>query len=71
MSSESSAFVQGVIITSVHMAKGLEFDEVIIPQANEKNYNSEMDRNMLYIAVTRSMHQLTLTYCGEKSGLYP
>ncbi len=28
LSNQSAAFVQGVIITSAHMAKGLEFDEV-------------------------------------------
>ncbi|MFA6767626.1 MAG: 3'-5' exonuclease [Parabacteroides sp.] len=67
LSSQSVAFVQGVIITSVHMAKGLEFDKVIIPQTTDRNYNSEMEKNMLYVAATRAMHQLTLTYAGMKS----
>ena len=66
LSSQSSAFVQGIIITSAHMAKGLEFDEVIIPQATDKNYHSEIDKSMLYVAVTRAMHRLTLTYAGTK-----
>ena len=65
LSSESSAFVNGIIITSVHMAKGLEFDEVIIPFVDHKNYHTELDRNMLYIAVTRAMHKLTLTHYGD------
>jgi DNA helicase-2/ATP-dependent DNA helicase PcrA len=65
LSSQSSAFVQGIIITSAHMAKGLEFDEVIVPQANDSNYHSEIDRSMLYVAVTRAMHRLTLTYSGK------
>ena len=68
LSSQSSAFVQGIIITSAHMAKGLEFDEVIIPQVTDKNYNSEIDRSMLYVAATRAMHRLSLTYVGGKSG---
>lgn len=62
LSSQSSAFVQGIVITSAHMAKGLEFDEVIIPQTDEKNYRSEIDKSMLYVAVTRAMHRLTLTF---------
>lgn len=66
LSNQSSAFVQGIIITSAHMAKGLEFDEVIIPQADDRNYHSEIDRSMLYVAVTRAMHRLTLTYSGTK-----
>ena len=59
LSNQSLAFVQGIVITSAHMAKGLEFDEVIIPQ-------TEIDRSMLYVAVTRAMHRLTLTYSGTK-----
>ncbi|NDV82929.1 helicase [Bacteroides sp. 51] len=64
LSSSSSAFVNGIVVTSAHVAKGLEFDEVIIPQVNSENYSSEIDRGMLYIAVTRAMHKLTLTYSG-------
>ena len=62
LSSQSSAFVQGIVIISAHMAKGLEFDEVIIPQTDERNYRSEIDKSMLYVAVTRAMHRLTLTF---------
>ena len=62
LSSQSSAFVQGIVIISAHMAKGLEFDEVIIPQTDERNYRSEIDKSMLYVAVTRARHRLTLTF---------
>lgn len=62
LSSQSSAFVQGIVIISAHMAKGLELDEVIIPQTDERNYRSEIDKSMLYVAVTRAMHRLTLTF---------
>ena len=65
LSNQSSTFVQGIVITSAHMAKGLEFDEVIVPQTNDDNYSSEIDRSMLYVAVTRAMHKLILTYCGK------
>jgi DNA helicase-2/ATP-dependent DNA helicase PcrA len=47
------------------MAKGLEFDEVIVPQATASNYRSEIDRGMLYVAATRAMHRLTLTHSGD------
>jgi DNA helicase-2/ATP-dependent DNA helicase PcrA len=61
------------------MAKGLEFDQVIVPDVSEKNYSTEMDRNMLYVACTRAMHHLALTYVGatarflgeETPSLYP
>jgi len=67
LSNQSTAFVQGIIVTSAHMAKGLEFDEVIVPQVNNRNYNSEIDKSMLYVAVTRAMHRLTITFCGKNS----
>jgi DNA helicase II / ATP-dependent DNA helicase PcrA len=64
---DSTSFKQGVIITTAHLAKGLEFDEVIIPFASARNYSTEVDKSMLYIACTRAMHQLTLTYANQKS----
>lgn len=67
LSNQSSAYVKGIIITSAHMAKGLEFDEVIIPQADDTNYHSNIDKSMLYVAVTRAMHKLTLTYSAFSS----
>ena len=67
LSNQSSAYVKGIIITSAHMAKGLEFDEVIIPQADDNNYHSNIDKSMLYVAVTRAMHKLTLTYSAFSS----
>jgi len=65
ISPESTAFVNGVSITSIQMSKGLEFDEVIIPSSNNETYFSEYDRSLLYIACTRAMHRLFLTYTGE------
>lgn len=64
LSSRSAAFIHGIVITSAHMAKGLEFDEVIVPQSDTGNYCSEIDRSMFYVAVTRAMHRLTLTHTG-------
>ncbi|MCM1567401.1 MAG: AAA family ATPase [Dehalobacter sp.] len=64
ISPESAAFENCVSITSVQMSKGLEFDQVIIPAANNETYFSEYDRSLLYIACTRAMHRLSLTYTG-------
>ena len=62
LTADSTSFKQGVIITTAHLAKGLEFDEVVVPFVSARNYHTEVDRRMLYIACTRAMHQLTLTY---------
>ncbi len=62
---DSTSFSEGIIITTAHLAKGLEFDEVIIPFASARNYQTDVDRKMLYIACTRAMHQLTVTYTTD------
>lgn len=62
LDAESSSFKNGIVITTVHMAKGLEFDQVIVPFASDRNYKTDVDRGMLYIACTRAMHRLTLTF---------
>jgi DNA helicase-2/ATP-dependent DNA helicase PcrA len=65
LTADSRSFKPGVIITTAHLAKGLEFDEVIVPFVSVRNYQSDIDKRMLYIACTRAMHHLTLTYTGE------
>lgn len=69
ISPESTTFKNGISITSIQMSKGLEFDEVIIPAANHETYSSVYDRSLLYIACTRAMHRLSLTYTGELTPL--
>lgn len=69
ISQDSARFQNGISITSVQMAKGLEFDEVIIPEAGNEHYKTDYDRNLLYIACTRAMHRLTLLYTDKLSGL--
>ncbi|MCX8132312.1 MAG: AAA family ATPase [Clostridia bacterium] len=65
----STKFSNGITITAIHMAKGLEFDEVVIPFVNSDIYHSEYDRSLLYIACTRAMHKLTITSHGQISRL--
>ncbi|MCM1188347.1 MAG: ATP-binding domain-containing protein [bacterium] len=68
---DSAEFYGGVMISSVFLSKGLEFDEVIIPEADCKNYRSEYERNLLYVACTRAIHRLTLLHSGEPSPFLP
>jgi DNA helicase-2/ATP-dependent DNA helicase PcrA len=67
LSADSTVYHQGVIVTSAHIAKGLEFDAVVVPFASAHEYHTEVDRGMLYIACTRAMHELTLLHAGERS----
>ncbi|WP_207957559.1 UvrD-helicase domain-containing protein [Streptomyces sp. YIM 98790] len=64
---DSTAFTGGIVITSAHISKGLEFDSVIVPHADDTNYSGEIDKCMLYIACTRAMHELHLTHFGPVS----
>lgn len=67
LTAESASFKSGVTVTTAHLAKGLEFDEVIVPFASAYHYRTETDRRMLYIACTRAMHKLTLTHTQERT----
>ncbi|MDY0407988.1 3'-5' exonuclease [Paracerasibacillus soli] len=57
---ETYQFDKGILILPVYLAKGIEFDAVIIPDASEKNYYNETDRNLFYTACTRAMHELVM-----------
>lgn len=54
---------------SNQLAKGLEFDAVIINNANEKIYSSSnsLDMKLLYVAITRALHELDIVYTGKVS----
>lgn len=41
----SVALGSGIVITTAHLAKGLEFDQVIVPFCTEKNYCTEPHTN--------------------------
>ncbi|WP_376711280.1 HelD family protein [Pseudochrobactrum lubricantis] len=71
LDADSHGFSLGVVICTAHLAKGLEFDRVIIPDASAEQYEDEMDRNLLYVACTRAMHKLTIFALRKASGLLP
>ena len=71
LSEDSTRFTNGVSLTSIRMAKDLKFDEVIVPDADNRNYASDYDRNLFYMACTRAMHKLTLFYTGNPSPFLP
>lgn len=60
-----NSVLEGTLILPVYLAKGLEFDGVIVYQTNDKNYNSKYDKKLLYIACTRALHRLTLIHTGR------
>ena len=59
ISEQESPYEGGVLILPVYLAKGLEFDVVII--TDETQYTSEpLDVKLLYIATTRALHRLVV-----------
>lgn len=56
-----------VCTISNQLAKGLEFDAVILNNVNDKIYScdSTLDMKLLYVAVTRALHELDITYNGK------
>ena len=62
----------GVVLLSLRLAKGLEFDHVVIPDASAETYpDTPLARRRLYTAISRAMHQVTLLAQGELSPLLP
>ena len=60
----------GVVLMSLRLAKGLEFDQVIIPDASAETYpDTPLARRRLYTAVSRAMHRVTLLAQGELTPL--
>lgn len=57
--------ITGTIIVPVYLAKGLEFDAVMVYGTDNKTYNTDYDKKLLYIACTRALHRLSLYYTGK------
>lgn len=57
----------GICIITSYLAKGLEFDGVIISNSGEEEYNSNkiIDMKLLYVAMTRPLHELTIFYKND------
>ncbi len=60
----------GLSVMPVYLTKGLEFDAVIVADANAEAYRlSPRDAKLLYVACTRSLHELSVFYTGAPSPL--
>ncbi|MBP1756249.1 MAG: helicase [Firmicutes bacterium] len=66
---DSTNDLLGVFIIPVYLSKGLEFDAVLICDADAETYYNQEDKKHLYIACTRALHRLNLFCKGESSPL--
>ncbi|MGN0302546.1 MAG: HelD family protein [Anaerotardibacter sp.] len=60
----------GVVAMPLKLAKGLEFDRVIIPEATVQNYpDTEVSRNRLYTAISRATREVAILSKGAMTKL--
>ncbi|KEK23122.1 HelD family protein [Bacillus gaemokensis] len=65
-----SKYEGGISVVPVYLAKGLEFDAVLLIDVDEVHYkDTKHDAKLLYVGCTRSLHDLRIFYSGEASPL--
>ncbi len=70
ISDQEFSFTPGIDVTDISQTKGLEFDTVIIADADASTYGPDVhSRQLLYVGLTRAAHQLWLLYSGNPSKL--
>lgn len=62
---ETVSYEQGVVLIPAYLAKGVEFDAVLIYNASSEVYGRDSDRKLFYTACTRAMHELDLYSVGK------
>ncbi|HDR7355849.1 TPA: UvrD-helicase domain-containing protein [Bacillus wiedmannii] len=67
---DQSKYEGGISVVPVYLAKGLEFDAVLLIDVDEEHYkNTKHDAKLLYVGCTRSLHDLWIFHSGEASSL--
>ncbi|WP_206922238.1 RNA polymerase recycling motor HelD [Alicyclobacillus suci] len=64
---ETATFQPGVLIIPAYLAKGVEFDAVVIYDGSDQVYHRALERQLFYTACTRAMHELRIAVKGEPS----
>ena len=60
----------GVVLIDLRLAKGLEFDRVIVADAQREVYgDDDLSRRRLYTATSRAMHEVTIFAQGQLTSL--
>lgn len=68
---ENADFHNGVMVLPVTLTKGLEFDAVILWKPDEEHYGENArEAKLLYVAITRALHELYLISEKEISKLF-
>lgn len=69
LSSKDQVFDQELVIVPAHMAKGLEFDAVILLNIEEQYNENDLEIKLLYVALTRALHHVSVYYRKDVEGI--
>ena len=65
LTGKESDYGGGIVILPAYLSKGLEFDCVIIANANKDTYRvNELEIKLLYVAMTRALHEMSVFAVG-------
>jgi DNA helicase-2/ATP-dependent DNA helicase PcrA len=67
----SAELPKGVSVLPSYLAKGIEFDAVLVWDASSERYGQEKDRKLLYTVCTRALHVLRVYHTGKASPWLP
>ena len=70
LTNHDSLPAKGVVLLDLALAKGLEFDQVIVADAQEEVYKADgISRRRLYTALSRAMHHVMVVSQGKMTSL--
>lgn len=67
---KAAHFDERIVVLPAHLAKGLEFDAVISANLQDSYENSILDAKLLYVAMTRAMHRLSVQFLKGKNSYF-
>jgi DNA helicase-2/ATP-dependent DNA helicase PcrA len=71
IASANQRLVPGNLVVPSYLAKGLEFDAVIMWDASAATYHAEDETQLVYTIASRAMYKLDIIYEHKKSPLLP
>lgn len=69
IASANQRLVPGTIVVPSYLAKGLEFDAVVMWDASDNIYHEFDESQLVYTIASRAMYKLDIIYCGKLSPL--
>ncbi|MDF2669150.1 MAG: hypothetical protein K0R67_1456 [Paenibacillus sp.] len=67
----TQTFRRGIVVIPSYLAKGLEFDGIVVYDASKDEYSLERERRLFYTVCTRALHHLVLLSTGQLTSFIP